>query len=68
LIPPPVVQNRIAPSATDEATEEPQHAESSGGPLGTTLLEIDRIIADVVTEKNTEGTIASEFSASRGQD
>jgi hypothetical protein len=60
-------QKRIAPSTANEATEAPQKAESSGSPLGTTLTEIDRIIADVVPEKNTEGTIAPEFSASKGK-
>jgi hypothetical protein len=59
--PPPAIHKRIAPSAADEATEAPQQAKSSGGPLGTTLSEIDRIIADVVPKKNTEATIAPEF-------
>jgi hypothetical protein len=57
----------LPPSAADEATEVPQQAESSGGPLRTTLSEIDKIIAHVVPEKNTEGTIAPEFSASKGK-
>ena len=60
-MPPPAIQKRIVPSAADEATEAPQQDKSSGGPLGTTLSEIDRIIADVVPKKNTEGMIAPEF-------
>ena len=50
-VPPPVsVEKTIAPAdvEADEATAE---AENSGGPLGTTMLEIDRIIADVVPER-----------------
>ena len=34
-----------------------------GGPLGTTLSEIDRIIADVVLEKETDEVAAAETSA-----
>jgi hypothetical protein len=48
-------------------TKRPQQVESSGGPLETTLSEIDRLIADVVPEKNTEGTIAPKSSASKGK-
>ena len=40
------------------ADEVPQQAESSGGPLGTTLLEIDRLIANEAPKKNTEAMIA----------
>ena len=54
-------------SAADEAVEAPQEAESSGGPLGTTLSEIDRIIAGVEPERNTKGVIAPETSASKGK-
>jgi hypothetical protein len=64
-IPPPTIQKRIAPSIANKDTEALQQAESSGGPLGTTLSEIDKIIADMVPEKNIEGTIAPEFSASK---
>jgi hypothetical protein len=62
--PPPVIQKKVAPSVADEG---PQQAESSGGPLGTTLSEIDRLIANVAPEKNTEGTIAAETLASKGK-
>jgi hypothetical protein len=62
--PPPVIQKKHAPSVADEG---PQQVESSGGPLGTTLSEIDRLIANVAPEKNTEGTIAPETSASKGK-
>jgi hypothetical protein len=47
------------------ADEGPQQAENSGGPLGTTLSEIDRLIANVVPGKNTEGAIVAETSASK---
>jgi hypothetical protein len=49
------------------ANEVSHQAESSGGPLGTALSEIYRLIADVVPEKNTEVTIAHEPSASKGK-
>ena len=67
MIPPPAFQKRIAPSAADEDTETPQQAESSGGLLGTTLSEIDRIIAGVEPERNIEGVIAPESSTSKGK-
>jgi hypothetical protein len=38
----------------------PQEAESSGGPFGTTLLEIDRITANVVHERETAEVVAAE--------
>jgi hypothetical protein len=62
--PPSAIQKRIDPSVADEV---PQQAESSGGPLGTTLSEIDRLIADVAPQKNTEGTVAPETSTSKGE-
>jgi hypothetical protein len=64
---PPIIQKRIAPSTADEAAEAPQEAESSGGPLGTTLSEIDRIIVGVEPKRNTEGVIAPETLASKGK-
>jgi hypothetical protein len=68
LIPPPLTfQKRIAPSVANEVTKAPQQAESIGGPLGTTFLEIDRIIARVQPGRNTEGAIAPESSASKGK-
>jgi hypothetical protein len=39
----------------------------SGGPLRTTLLEIDRIIASVEPGRDTEGAIAPESSTSKGR-
>jgi hypothetical protein len=36
-------------------------------PLRTTLSEIDRLVANVVPEKNTEGTIVVEISSSKGK-
>ena len=45
-----------------------QQAESSGGPLRTTLSEIDRLIAKVAPKKNTKGTIAPETSVSKGKE
>jgi hypothetical protein len=65
--PPMGIQKRTTPSTADEATEAPQQAECSGGPLGTTLSEIDRLIANIVPEKDIEGKIAPEFSASKGK-
>jgi hypothetical protein len=56
--PPPVSTKKIVASAnieanTDaEADEAAPEAENSGGPLGTTMSEIHRIIADVVPEKD----------------
>jgi hypothetical protein len=46
--PPPVTTEKIAAPADAEADEMATEVENSGGPLGTTMLEIDRIIADVV--------------------
>jgi hypothetical protein len=62
--PPPAIQKKSAPFMADEV---PQQAESSGGPLGTTLSEIGRLIANVGSQKNTEWTIAPETSASKGK-
>jgi hypothetical protein len=63
--PPPVIQKRIAPSTADEANEAPHEAKGSGGPLGTTLLEIDRIIARVEPERNSKGVTTGETLASK---
>jgi hypothetical protein len=49
--PPPVsVEKRVAP-ANAEADQAAPEAKNSRGPLGTTMSEIDRIIADVVPER-----------------
>jgi hypothetical protein len=58
--PPPVAQNRTAPSIIDETTKAPQEAKSSGAPLGTTLSEIDTIIADVVPDREIDVVVAAE--------
>jgi hypothetical protein len=63
--PPPEARKKTTPSTTDEATEAAHEAESSRGPLETTLSEIDRIIADVVPEKETDKVAAAETSASK---
>jgi hypothetical protein len=60
--PPLVIQKEITPAM---AGEGPQQPENSGGPLGTTLSEIDRLIANVAPGKNTEGAIVVETSASK---
>jgi hypothetical protein len=62
--PPPSIQKKIAPYV---ANEGPQQAESNGGPIRTTLSEIDRLIANIAPEKNIEGSIATETSASKGK-
>jgi hypothetical protein len=62
---PLVIQKRTAPSVADEVADGPQDAKSSGGPLGTTLSEIDRIIADVVPKRDTEEVVATETLASK---
>jgi hypothetical protein len=43
-----VAHANVEANADAEADEAAPEAENSGGPLGTTMLEIDRIIADVV--------------------
>jgi hypothetical protein len=62
--PPPVIQKEITLAIVDEGV---QQAENSGGPLGTTMLEIDRLIANVAPGKNTEGAVAVETSMSKGK-
>jgi hypothetical protein len=55
--PPPVsVEKIVAPANAEanvdaEADEAAAKAKNSGGPLGTTMSEIDMIIADVVLER-----------------
>jgi hypothetical protein len=62
--PPPVIQKEITPTIADEGA---QQAENSGGPLGTTTSEIDRLIGNVAPGKNTEGAVAVETSTSKGK-
>jgi hypothetical protein len=59
---PSATREKVAPAVADEG---PQQGENSGGPLGTTLSKIDRLIANVAPEKNIEGTIPVETSARR---
>jgi hypothetical protein len=59
--PPSVIQEEITPAIADEG---PQQAENSGCPLGITISEIDRLIANVAPGKNTEGAIDAKTSAS----
>jgi hypothetical protein len=58
------VQKEITPAIADEGLYQ---AENSGGPLGTTMLEIDRLIVNVVPGKNTKGTVVVETSTSKGK-
>jgi hypothetical protein len=57
--PPPAIRKEIAPAITDEG---PQQAENSGGPLGTTISEIDRLIANVAPWKILWGSCYEDFS------
>jgi hypothetical protein len=56
------VEKEITPAITDEG---PQQGENSGGPLGITMSEIDRLIANVAPGKNTKGAVAVETSTSK---
>jgi hypothetical protein len=47
-------RQKNVPPADAEAGEVEVEAESSGGPLGTTLSEIDRIMAGVVPEREMD--------------
>jgi hypothetical protein len=55
--PPPVIQKESTPAIPAEGA---QQAENNGGPLGTTMSEIDILIANVALRKNTEGAVAVE--------
>jgi hypothetical protein len=63
--PPSGARKKTAPSITDEAVEAIHKVKNSGGPLGTNLSEIDRIIANVVPERETDEVGAAETSASK---
>jgi hypothetical protein len=52
--PPPVSTEKIVAPADAEADEMAAEAENSGGPLGTTMSEIDKIITDVVPEREMD--------------
>jgi hypothetical protein len=59
--PPSVSTEKIAAATDAEDAEATTEVENSGGPLGTTMSEIDRIIADVVPEREM-----AEVTAGRG--
>jgi hypothetical protein len=56
--PPPVATEKIAAPTDAEAGEIDTEAKNSRGPLGTTLSEIDRIIANVVPEREMDEVTA----------
>jgi hypothetical protein len=60
--PPPVSVEKIATPADDEANEATAEAENSGGSFGTTMSEIDRIIADEVPEREMAEVTAGRAS------
>jgi hypothetical protein len=53
-------KEKVAPSKADEAIEAAQEAENTEGLVGTTLSEIDRIIAGVVPKKETNEAATAE--------
>jgi hypothetical protein len=65
--PPPIIQKRTAPSTADEATEAPQQAKSSGGPLGTTLLETDRFLLTWCLRKILRGRSLLSLQHQKGR-
>jgi hypothetical protein len=58
--PPPVSIEKIVAPADAEADETAAKAENSGGPLGTTMSKIDKIIADVVASTLVASTASSQ--------
>ena len=58
-------RQKNVPPADAEAGEVEVEAESSGGPLETTLSEIDKIIASVVSEREMDEVTAAEAIASK---
>jgi hypothetical protein len=61
--PPSGVKKKVVASEADKPTYAAQETEDNGGPLGTTLSEIDRLIADVVPEKRTNVVAAPKILA-----
>jgi hypothetical protein len=57
--PPSVSTEKIAAPADAEADEMAAEAENNGGPHGTTISEIGRIIVDVVPEREMDEVTAS---------
>jgi hypothetical protein len=62
---PPVTIEKIVPPTDAEAGEVKVEAESSGGPLETTLSEIDRIIAGVVPKREMDEVTAVDATTSK---
>jgi hypothetical protein len=60
--PPPVSAEKIAAPTDAEADEAIAKAKNSGGPLGTMMSEIDRIIDDVVPEREMAEVTAGRAS------
>jgi hypothetical protein len=63
--PPSVATEKLVLLAVAEATEAEPEAENSEGSLGTTLSEIDKIIANVVPEREMGEDIAVEDTGSK---
>jgi hypothetical protein len=63
--PPLVATEKVVPPTGAEAGEVEVEAENSGGPLGTTLSEIDRIIVGVVFEMEMDEVTAAEATTSK---
>jgi hypothetical protein len=63
--PTPVAIEKVIPPAGVEAGEVEVEAENSGGPLGTMLSEIDRIIVSVVREREMDEVTAVEATTSK---
>jgi hypothetical protein len=60
--PPPAIQKEVTLAITDQG---PQQAENSGGPLGTTMSKIDRLIANVAPGKSTGGQLLQRLQHRR---
>lgn len=63
--PPSGAKKKAAPSKADKPNEAAQETEDSEGLLGTTLSEIDRLIAGVVLGKETDDAVVPEILASK---
>ena len=63
--PPLVSVEKIAAPTNVEADETIAEAENGGGPLGTTMSDIDMIIADVVPKREMAEVTASRASPLR---
>jgi hypothetical protein len=63
--PPSIAIEKIVPPTGAEAGDVEVEAKSSGGPLGTTLSEIDWIIASVVLEREMDEVTANKATTSK---